>query len=237
LAVVFCRKAPITAESISQDFNGLVKSAQSFYWPHVLKLSEKLLLQEDLPEQLLSTITRLRFEALYRMKLYDDLANEVTIILNDEEAKNGDASPAEFNYNIIVSMRLLLNDIKLMTGRSEEAVEHLNAMKRWLVSVTSDNTTSNNSALFWLWQVRSHIVNGYIRLRNWRAASLEINSMLNDLQTRVLACPGSSAEDRSLLVQAQIVMLTRQARMLFQVSNSVCVSLTAVTFQWPRVQM
>jgi hypothetical protein len=206
---------------VSQDFNGIVKCAQSFYWPQVLKLSEKLLLQEDLPEQLLSTITRLRFEALYRMKLYDDLANEVTIILNDEEAKNGDATPAEFNYNIIVSMRLLLNDIKLMTGRSEEAVEHLNAMKRWLETVTTENATNNTvniSALFWLWQVKSHIVNGYIRLRNWRAASLEINSMLNDLQARVLACTGSGcAEDRSLLVKAQIVMLTRQARMLFQV--------------------
>jgi hypothetical protein len=180
----------------------------------VLKLSGKLLEQESTPEDQLCNITRLRFEALYRMKLYDELTNEVTAILQDEEKKlESDAEPRSFNYNVIVSMRLLLNDIKLMTGRSEEAVEQLNAMKSWLSGVEA---TSN--ALFWLWQVKCHIVNGYVRLRNWKHASLELNGMLNELQLRLTAC--TVAEDKANLVKAQIVLLTRLARMLFQVSCS-----------------
>lgn len=204
------------AQSLGQDYDGLVALAQSFFWPAVLKLSGQLLEQESTPDHLLCNITRLRFEALYRMKLYDELANEVTAILQDEEKKiAGDADPQNINYNVVVSMRLLLNDIKLMTGRSEEAVEQLNAMKAWLESVQP----ATSVVLFWLWQVKCHIVNGYIRLRNWRSASLELNGMLNELQRRHTAC--TSAEDRTHLLKAQITLLTRLARMLFQVRSYV----------------
>lgn len=211
-----CRKAPLNADTVASDFHGLVILAQSFYWPGVLKLSGTLLAQEGTTEQQRTEIIRLRFEALYRMKSYDELANEVTAILSEEERKVAvDVQPREFNHNIAVSMRLLLNDIKLMTGRSEEAVEQLNTMKAWL---SSEAPTSN--VLFWLWQVRCHIANGYIRLRNWRSASFELNDMLNDLQQRVLVC--GSVEDRSQLVKGQIVLLTRLARLLFQVRLTYC---------------
>lgn len=233
----FYRKQPITAQSVTQDFNGLIVLAQSFFWPSVLKLSSKLLEQENTPEHLLSSIMRIRFEALYRMKLYDELANEVTAILVEEEKKmehdGDDQQGSSFNYNVVVSMRLVLNDIKLMTGRSEEAVEQLNAIKTWLTATanattsessnSSSNGGNNSIVLFWLWQVKCHIVSGYIRLRNWKSASLELNAMLNELQQRVAVC--TVAEDRTNLLKGQITLLTRLARMLFQVRPSGCINL------------
>lgn len=209
---MFIRKQPLREDSVTQDINGLQKLAKEFYWQSVANLSEKLLSEQGkVPEHLLSRVSGMRFEALYRMKLYDDLANEVSSLLVDEERKfKSDPDPKKFNYNVIVSTRLLLNDIKLMTGRSEEAVEQLNSMKLWLL-----NIEPSNIIFFWLWQVKSHLVNGFIRLRNWKGASLELNGMLNELQGRIQAC--NHTEDRTNLLKGQIILLTRLARLLFQV--------------------
>ena len=178
----------------------------------MLQLSGKLLFEsENFPEHLLGSVTRLRFEAQYRMKLYDELATEISGLIAEETKKiESGGNNSGFNYDVIVSMRLLLNDVKLMTGRSEEAVEQLHNIKTWL----STEKPSNN-VIFWMWQVKCHIVNGYIRLRNWKQASLELNCMINELHQRVNAC--TNAEDRSSLIKAQILLLTRLSRMLFQV--------------------
>lgn len=199
-------------ESASGDFAGLVLFAQSCSWQSVVKLSAKLLFEEEsVPEQLLSKITALRFEGLYRMKQYDELTTEATGILTEEEKRiHLEGGNANFNYNIIVAMRLLLNDIKLMTGRSEEAIEQLNAMKKWLEGVEQSAVVS-----FWLWQVKSHLVNGYIRVRNWKEATVLLNQMINDLETLKMGC--TSDNDKSKLTKAQILLLTRLARLLFQV--------------------
>lgn len=182
-------------------------------WQGVATLSSKLLYEEEnLPEQHLSLITGLRFEALYRMKQYDELATEAASILAEEESRLAAAGESDrFNFNTTVAMRLLLNDVKIMTGRSEEALQQLLAMHQWLASLPEESIVA-----FWLWQVKCHVVNGYIRLRNWKAATLELNHMLNDLQKMVQSC--SDANTKIDLVKAQIVLLTRLARLLFQVA-------------------
>ena len=60
------------------------------------------------------------------MKMYDDLLHEVTAILSEEETKlrnllqlNASASVGAM-YNITFSLRLLIVEVKLMTGRSQE---------------------------------------------------------------------------------------------------------------------
>lgn len=145
------------------------------------------------------------------MKQYDELATEATSLLSKEESKmSSEGDSYQFNYNITVSMRLLLNDVKIMTGRSEEALDQLLSMHKWLASLPHQSIVA-----FWLWQVKCHVVNGYIRLRNWKAATLEMNQMLNELQGLVQTC--ADAEERSNLIKAQIVISTRLARLLFQV--------------------
>lgn len=191
----------------------------------MVRLSAKLLFEEEtVPEQLLSRITALRFEGLYRMKQYDELATEATGILVEEEKRMAtEGEHAKFNYNITVSMRLLLNDIKLVTGRSEEAIEQLNGLKHWL-----EGCEQSSIVCFWLWQVRSHLVNGYIRVRNWREATMQMNRMLNDLQVCMQGC--TSAGDKSQLVKAQILLLTRLARLLFQVRMHIHMYCTCIIF-------
>ena len=60
------------------------------------------------------------------MKMYDDLLHEVTAILSEEETKlrnllqlNASASVGGM-HNITFSLRLLIVEVKLMTGRSQE---------------------------------------------------------------------------------------------------------------------
>ncbi len=207
------RKQALAVEEVPPTLEGLLTFAATSSWQGVATLSSKLLFEkENLPEQHLSLITGLRFEALYRMKQYDELATEAASILAEEESRLAvEGESNRFNYNTTVSMRLLLNDVKIMTGRSEEALQQLLAMHKWLASLPQESIVT-----FWLWQVKCHIVNGYIRLRNWKAATLEMNRMLNDLQSLVQGC--TNAETKIDLVKAQIVLLTRLARLLFQVN-------------------
>jgi hypothetical protein len=187
--------------------------ANNSSWQGVIKLSGKLLYeQQNVSEQIVSKITGLRFEGLYHMKQYDELATEATSILAEEELKIAAAedNTEHFNYNVVVSMRLLLNDIKIMTGRSEEAIQQLMSMHKWLKTLPQKSIVA-----FWLWQVKCHVVNGFIRLRNWKAATLEMNGMINELQEFVHNCV--NVEEKANLVKAQIVLLARMARLLFQV--------------------
>jgi len=209
-----CRKQALAVEEVQLTLEGLLTFAATSSWQGVATLSSKLLFEEEnLPEQHLSLITGLRFEALYRMKQYDELATEAASILAEEESRLAAEGESErFNYNTTVSMRLLLNDVKIMTGRSEEALQQLLAMHKWLASLPQESIVT-----FWLWQVKCHVVNGYIRLRNWKAATLEMNRMLNDLQSLVQGC--SNVETKTDLVKAQIVLLTRLARLLFQIGS------------------
>lgn len=202
----------MVVEEVPSSLEGLLTFAATSSWQGVATLSSKLLFEEEnLPEQQLSLITGLRFEALYRMKQYDELATEAASILAEEESRlTTEGESTLFNYNTTVSMRLLLNDVKIMTGRSEEALQQLLAMHKWLASLPQESIVA-----FWLWQVKCHVVNGYIRLRNWKAATLEMNQMINDLQSMVQSC--TDADTKINLVKAQIVLLTRLARLLFQV--------------------
>lgn len=221
--MIVSRKQALVVEDVPPTFDGLVTLAESSSWQGVVKLSAKLLYeQENLPGHLFSRVTGLRFEGLYRMKQYDELATEATSILTEEELKMAaEGERYEFNYNTTVSMRLLLNDVKIMTGRSEEALEQLLTMHKWLDSLPQQSIVS-----FWLWQVKCHVVNGYIRLRNWKAATLDMNQMLNQLQRMVQAC--TNPEEKSNLIKAQIVVSTRLARLLFQVYIFFLVAFTLV---------
>ena len=205
----------------------------------MVNLSKTLLFQdESTSEQDLIRISCIRFEALFRMKLYDELTVEVGNVLNSEEKRveaekvqqqqaqvAGEAPPSNVafqtksqqNLNLTVSMRLLLYEVKMMTGRSQEALEKLLLLSKWLLDLEVADGTPTAVVSFWLWQVRCHIVNAHIRLRNWKAAALDLQAMIVDLDRYM--SNNDCADEKAALMKAKIILLLKTARVLLQVNS------------------
>jgi hypothetical protein len=198
------------------DLEGLLHLEKFSAWQSIVKTSGIILSEGNVPESVLAKVTGLRFEALYRMKMYDELSTEASSLLLSEENRMQAANDDKVNYTVLVSMRLLLNDVKLMTGRSEEAVEQLLSLKDWLASIIKDSP-QNATAVFWLWEVKSQIVNAYARLRNWNCAIITLNGMLHELETLRLST--TNTDDNTNLLRAQILVSVQLARLLFQVQD------------------
>lgn len=199
---------------------------KNYSWQSIVKLSKVLLFDdESTSEQLLKSITNMRFEALFRMKLYDELIAEVQSILNNQEHLDSlltvttNDSNNNIDYHTTISMRLLLNNIKLMTGRSQEAMDQLIILKRWLLCCNDNNNDNNNKSstiiLFWLWEVKSHIINAHIRLRNWKAATLELNDMINEIE--IFIQDAINIQEKANYIKALIYVMLKLAKLLLQV--------------------
>jgi hypothetical protein len=162
-------------------------------------------------------VWQLRFEGLFRMKMYDELATEANNLLLNEESKE----QIEINPNIVVSMKLLILEVKVMTGRNQEALDQLYLIR----SLLRKETDTHGSTRFWLLQVGSHIVNAAVRLRNWKTAVNELRRLLCDVKTEIAS--GSevfSTADVLSLKRSQVVIMLRLSRILLQVHFSLFVS-------------
>lgn len=234
-----CRP-PLLVQDIPSNLSGLYTLKEICAWQAAADLSGKLLFEEESTmEGDLSKISCIRFEALFRMKKYDDLIVEVGNILNAEEkrmeaersALGGDAHAAQPNYNLTISMRLLLYEMKMMTGRSQEALEKLFVLRESLAeslqstqSNEEDNSSNNNSnktlISFWLWQVRCHIVNAFIRQRNWKAAAVDLQHMLVELGHLIQEAESSGAtEEAASMTKAKVLLLLKLSRVLLQIGS------------------
>eukprot|EP01034_Spumella_vulgaris_P021350 gene21350-27380_t len=116
-----------------------------------------------------------------------------------------------------MSMKLLLSEVKVMTGRNQEALDQLYATRSWLLQQeTIDNTTY--STRFWLLQVGSHIVNAAVRLRNWKTAVNELRRLLCDVKADIASGSDTySAADILNLKRSQAVIMLRLSRVLLQI--------------------
>lgn len=96
-------------------------------WSRVVPLTAKLCRNATaVRNDKLDLLFQYRFEALFRMKMYDDLLHEASNILTEEETRlqhnsSDDKIPIEWKqHNLSFSLRLLIVEVKLMTGRSQE---------------------------------------------------------------------------------------------------------------------
>ncbi len=200
-------------KDISCDVAGLQKLTHYHSWKNVLVMSSKLFSES---ESMISCypIWRFRLESLFRLKMYDELSTEAASLLNIEEKKD------TVNVNIVYSMKLLLSEIKVMTGRNQEALDQLYILRNTLQKQQHMNTpaTANThfSVPFWLLQIGSHIVNAAVRLRNWKTAVTELRRMLCDVKAATAAAV--DAQEVLSMKRSQVMVLLRLSRVLLQVS-------------------
>jgi hypothetical protein len=158
-------------------------------------------------------VWQLRFEGLFRMKMYDELATEANNLLAIEEGKQ-----IEVNPNILVSMKLLISEVKVMTGRNQEALDQLYVTRSSLQAEVTGTHSSAYSTRFWLLQVGSHIVNAAVRLRNWKTAVNELRRLLCDVKAEIVSGNEAfSVTDVLSLKRSQVIIMLRLSRVLLQV--------------------
>jgi hypothetical protein len=74
--------------------------------------------------------------------------------------------------------------VKALMGRYDEALEQLYTLRAILESHSSSIESYRRilHADYWIWKIRSGIINAAIRQRQWRIAISEIQSMISELR-------------------------------------------------------
>jgi ribosomal protein L39E len=219
----FHRVTPVVVQEVNISKEGILSLAKLSAWPHVVRYSTSILQQNadgalPLTQDELNFILLTRFEALFRLKVYDDLASEINIALNNIINALPNHQIDYHSYSLvdfIYSIRLLLAEVHLLSGQGEMAIKELDAIQLSL----EEKKSENERIQYWIWQCEMHRINYNVRSRNWKNAltlqrklNLEINILLNDDQF-------SGNDDQLDLIAAKIMLLCRTARLLLQVFN------------------
>lgn len=133
-----------------------------------MKISQDLLNTHHYEDHTLRHfIYSLRFEGLFRMKLYDELTTEINLLLTHQPSFDQIDNIQILQLEHYLSLRLLLSEVKVMTGHSQEAIEEYLSLQHWLTSLSSFYP---NESMYYHYHISCHLINTYIRNRNWKYA-------------------------------------------------------------------
>jgi hypothetical protein len=162
--------------------------AEAGDWRSVVDVSGKLVTDADFDatgSDSFSVSLQLRFEGLFRMKLFDDLSLEISKVLNAElrclESSSETQSPGIYK---IVSLTVLQCEIKSLTGRGAEALHQLYKLRTNLSMMTNATGSATDSATVYWWKMKiwNHIINILLRQRQWHLALRELSDLLLDIR-------------------------------------------------------
>jgi hypothetical protein len=210
------REKPIDLTSVPQSVMGLQMLANHFCWKQAVKLSSKLEAAEPVKNGALSQVTKLRLDALFRTRLFDELVMETNKIIMAEQqriqssATEGTIGDQSNDGDLILSMKLLQAEIKAIAGRGEDALGYLRIIQQSL----SASSAPLLNGRFWSWRIRCVIVNAAVRQRYWRIVIKELLSMSKDVEEEI---DSVGSEPPLSLLRAHVVILCRISRVLLQV--------------------
>ncbi|RYG65955.1 hypothetical protein EON64_10830 [archaeon] len=138
--------------------NPLVELARCSKWNQVVSLSSPLSLS-GLTEDTVTTLAY-RFEALFRLRQYDELLGELSSV---QQA----VGSAQDKLDLRCSLVLLQCEAQLLCGRSSDA---LCALQSLHTELESREGGEGGRVLFWRLQCLSQRANALVRLRQWRGA-------------------------------------------------------------------
>ena len=215
---------PLDPSTVPATLDGLQVLARSHAWRHVVELSSRVAdSRADCP---FSLGTKLRLEGLFRLKMFDDLSFEATNLLSALRTRilrDVDSDEAVRSSNNINAMRLLISEVKTMTGNGEDAFQDMFQLRDELEKQTAlDPLSAVSPSLWWTWRVTSSIINAAIRQRLWRMALGELLGFLTSLRTKHKSMAdtlysSSSKESMKGFRRVEIIVLCRLSRILLQV--------------------
>jgi hypothetical protein len=141
---------------------------------------------ENIPEgHAVSPIFSQRVEALFKLKMFDEIITLINVLLTILEKKIP-FSPTFIDCTEIL-LRILMSEVKTMTGRGEESIHHLHILEQRILthiklhsSTDNSNCQSHHDWLYVLWAVK---VNLSIRQHQPQLAVVELNNILNYVQS------------------------------------------------------
>lgn len=233
---ICCRTTPLDVNTVQLSIDGMQTFARHHAWSLVVNTSSKLLSRDQniaYSGGTLTLVMKLRFEGLFRLKMFDELILEVNkIIIYEDLRLSQHIASSDFTVNTVIdcdlsiAMKLLLAEVKALMGRYDESLEQLYVLRAVLQTHENPNTVPETShyvvknAAFWIWRIRSAIVNAATRQRQWRISLTELLSMLKDLQN---ISRSKSSNVSALLLKPKIVLLCRTARAFLQVIDNAIV--------------
>ena len=210
---------PLDCDATSLTPAGLQQLARSNAWKKIADISIHVVGHDD-P---FSAAFTFRATALYRLKLFDELAHEVTRALQHQESlleqctiNDDNILPFSSTTEKVVALHLLLIEVKSMTGRGEESLAQLYTLETWLSGYTPRTLPV---ILWWKWRITWAIINNLVKQRLWRQAIRELQILLADIRDTQ---KGAEQSAEPLLAAAEVIVLCRLSRLFVQV-RGVCV--------------
>lgn len=211
--ICILNRVPPQNSYVPETVEGLQQVADAGDWRSVVDISGKLISNEDFvvaANETLSLSLQLRFEGLFRMKLFDDLSLEISKVLGSQSGL--DENRRGPTVYVIVSLTVLLAEIKSLTGRGSEALEQLYRLRANLRIMSSAVTGGNDNLIIQWWQMKvwNQIINILLRQRQWHLALHELSELLFEIRSlRDLSQDGafSEIEGTVLLIPNHFVYL------------------------------
>ncbi len=200
------RKRPYVCENEDLTLENLQSFMKNGSWQDIVNRTGQILSDRSkLLHEAYCLILSMRFESLFRLKMYDDLNVEIGAAL-DILTTNGDTQTHLISF--VFSVKLLQCETKMMTGHSHEAMEQLLVVRNWL---KSHSQLSRDDLKYLEWQSSCQLVNCTIRSRNWKNSIRMLRQMLLEL-------PVGFEPDNLPMVLSKVVLLLRLAKLFLQVN-------------------
>ena len=173
----------------------------------------------------MSPVLKLRLEGLFRLKLFDEVIEEINSALTNasnltslpsstsaisptssdqsshepircnitQEMKYAAVIP-HLDFDTLMILNMMTIEVRLVTGRTEEAMEELGLLKQQLYidpmkvkEIKQSEWSRILKGYYWYWVVVMSLCNACCRQRQWRICITELTNMLKDIvQLRVL---------------------------------------------------
>jgi hypothetical protein len=227
------RISPLDISSVPARLEGLHELAKCGHWRALVDFSSKLLTEEMFERnetETLDIVLQLRFQGLFKMKMFDDLTAEIAKVMMSELKSRADSplSPK------LLSLISLMCEVKSVTGRGDEALEQLYRARKQLLNTRVDDNVL--PLRFWKTRIRCQIVNILLRQRQWQLALFELGAILNEIREAKHLVVGSGSSDQSpiasrsksfdgelmSLTRSELYVLCRISRIYLQVINILC---------------
>lgn len=206
-----CSSPPVNVGLISRHLSGLHILVGCNAWKEVVSLSLELMGGDSMnaftEDGSLSVMFVSRMVGLFRLKMLDELQQEAAAALASEERRlvsylsgsegmGGDNTPSFLLFprpaagewrgvDGLVALQLLMVEVKVVTGRGDEALQLLYTLKQWLADPAADSSghvSSGSREVMWRWKARWALVNVLLRQRLWREGIKEMVGMLREVK-------------------------------------------------------
>ena len=223
-----CRISPINPSEVPDNYLGLQNLARCSAWKYVIERCSGSTTSQDYSAKLI------RLEALFRLKMFDDLSFEANNMLAHEKQRSN--LPGQTNEitqsSLVISLQLLLAEVKAMTGSSEESFQLLYRLRTELnvshvdnnIPIDTNCSKQLNPTKWWILRCSASIINAAVRQRLWCIAVNELQTMLKSVQSIYSDyCATNDIHNTPRTTtsyhQVEIILLCRLSRILLQVTS------------------